>query len=130
MWLRGLNDPQRRALLGLAHNVVVSDGLLDPNEEQVMDELRAEMGLGSDVLADYIELDGLDRVFDSSRARSIALINLIRVGYADGAFEIEEECLLHELATQFAVDKPTFSRMEDWVRRYIAIEQEIQDFIA
>ena len=47
MWLSSLEPEQRKALLGLAHNVVVSDGLLDPNEEGMLDEFkRATVILG------------------------------------------------------------------------------------
>ena len=79
MWLRALSQEQQCALLGLAHDVIVSDGLLDPNEEQMMDDLRAEMGLGSDVEVDYLALDGIDEVFSTRRSRSIAMLNRGRV---------------------------------------------------
>ena len=39
MWLNDLNADQRRSFLGLAYNVVVSDGLLDPNHSPVLDAL-------------------------------------------------------------------------------------------
>ncbi len=43
MWLSALQPKQRKALLGLAHNVIVSDGLLDPNEEGMLDQFKREM---------------------------------------------------------------------------------------
>ena len=94
MWLYSLTTAQRRALLGLAHNVVVSDGLLDPNEELMMDQFRREMEFTPDTEVEYLELEGIEKIFDSSRSRRIALLNLIHLSYADGALEIEEECLL------------------------------------
>ncbi len=129
MWLRALSQEQQCALLGLAHDVIVSDGLLDPNEEQMMDDLRAEMGLGSDVEVDYLALDGIDEVFSTRRSRSIAMLNLLKLGYADGAFEIEEECFLRELARSFGLDDETFALMDNWVRRYLAMEREADAFM-
>ena len=41
-------------------------------------------------------LGGIAEIFDSRRARVVALLNLLKLSYADGAFEIEEECLLKE----------------------------------
>lgn len=129
MWLQNLEPPQQLAVLNLAHNVIVSDGLLDPNEERMMDALRAEMGIGSEVETRYIELDGLERVFPTRRARIITLINLLHLSYADGAFEVEEECFLKELARHFEVEDETFMLLDNWVRRMIQLEQELEHLI-
>ena len=120
MWLSSLSEQQRDALLGLAHNVIVSDGLLDQNEEDMMDEFKREMALKPDVVADYLELDGIDAIFDSHRVRTVAILNLLHLSYADGAFEIEEECLLKELARTFGMNDDEFGRMDDWVKRLVA----------
>ena len=65
MWLASLSDQQRESLLGLAHNVVVSDGVLDPNEEKMMASFRREMSLPDSLEVEYLELDGIEIVFDS-----------------------------------------------------------------
>jgi uncharacterized tellurite resistance protein B-like protein len=124
MWLDALTEPQRVALFALAHDVIVSDGLLDPNEEAMMERLRREMGLPADVQSQYIELDGIAGVFDSPRARRIALVNLIHLSYVDGALEIEEECVLRELADAFGVAEDEFTLLENWVKRLRALEEE------
>ena len=128
-WLSSLSERQRDALLGLAHNVIVSDGLLDPNEEDMLDEFKREMALKPDVVADYLELEGIDAVFDSERSRTVAILNLLHLSYADGAFEIEEECLLKELARNFGMDDDDFRRLDDWVRRLVALENEARQLI-
>ena len=92
MWLPTLLKEQQEVFLGLAHNVVVSDGLLDPNEEGMLEEFRQEMGLSSQFESSYTELEGIEEIFNTKRSRLIALLNLLRLSYADGAFEIEEEC--------------------------------------
>jgi tellurite resistance protein len=124
MWLRALNDDQRAALLGLAHNVVVSDGLLDPNEEGMLDEFKREMELHPATQSDYLELDGIERIFDSRKSRRIAILNLLRLSYADGAFEIEEECLLTEISRTFEIPDEEFLLLDNWVRRLLALEDE------
>ncbi len=129
MWLHSLTPKQREALLGLAHNVVVSDGLLDPNEELMMDAFRREMELAPETEAQYRELDGIDGIFDTHRSRSIVLINLLHLSYIDGAFEIEEECLLRELSELFEVSDSQFLLMDNWVRRLRALEQEAFSFM-
>jgi tellurite resistance protein len=124
MWLAALNDRQRIALLGLAHNVIVSDGLLDPNEEGMLDEFKREMGLHPGTQSEYLELKGIESIFDTRRSRLIALLNLIRLSYADGAFEIEEECLLKEIGRNFEVTDDEFLLLDNWVRRLLALEDE------
>jgi tellurite resistance protein len=129
VWLHALTEEQRRVLLGLAHNVVVSDGLLDPNEEFMLDAFKREMDLSPRTPSDYVELDGIERIFSTRRARTIALINLLHLSYVDGAFEIEEECLLKEVSRAFGVSDREFERLDNWVRRLIALEQEARSLM-
>ncbi len=124
MWLSALSSEQRQALLGLAHNVVVSDGLLDPNEEGMLDEFRREMELHPTAEAEYLELDGVGATFDTRRSRIIVLLNLLRLSYADGAFEIEEECLLKEVGRAFGVTDEEFRLLDNWIRRFLSLEEE------
>ena len=129
MWLSSLQPEQRKALLGLAHNVVVSDGLLDPNEEGMLDEFKREMELNPDVQAEYLELGGIEQTFDSRKSRVIALLNLLRLSYADGAFEIEEECLLKEVSRAFGVSDEEFLLLDNWVKRFCALEEEARNLL-
>ena len=48
MWLSQLSGEQQETMLRLAHNVIVSDGLLDPNEEGMLEAFRREMGVSAD----------------------------------------------------------------------------------
>lgn len=129
MWLSSLNQEQRDVLFGLAHDVVVSDGLLDPNEEFMMDEFKREMALRPDAVADYRELSGIEAIFDTPRVRAIAILNLLRLSYVDGAFEVEEECLLKEIAQAFGITDEHFMLMDNWVRRMVALEDEARRFM-
>lgn len=113
----------------LAHNVVVSDGLLDPNEEGMLNEFRREMELtSSDV--EYLELEGIDLVFSDRRSKIIAILNLLKLSYADGAFEIEEECLLKEICRRFGIQDDEFLLLDNWTRRLTALEEEAQTLMA
>ena len=129
MWLSSLKPEQRQALLGLAHNVVVSDGLLDPNEEGMMDEFKREMELNPALESEYLELEGIEQIFDSRKSRLIALLNLLRLSYVDGAFDIEEECLLKEISEAFGVSDDEFMLLDNWVRRLLALEREARGLL-
>ena len=124
MWLSSLSESQRHAALRLAHNVVVSDGILDPNEEVMLNEFRREMALKDVAELEYLDLDGIEEVFADRRSRMILLLNLCKLSYADGAFEIEEECLLREISKAFDFSVDDFSLVDNWVKRVCALEQE------
>ncbi|MCZ6618839.1 MAG: hypothetical protein O7E57_11970, partial [Gammaproteobacteria bacterium] len=76
--------------------------------------------------SEYLELDGIEQTFDSRESRFIALLNLLRLSYVDGAFEIEEECLLREISQAFDVSSDEFMLLDNWVRRLLALEREAQ----
>ena len=126
MWLSNLSKDQHQALIRLAHNVIVSDGLLDPNEEGMFDLMKKEMGIENSEEVEYLSLDGIETTFPDRKTRIIVLINLIRVGYVDGAFEIEEECLLRDLANSFDIELDEFELLDNWVKRLVALEKEAQ----
>ena len=125
MWLSSLSNVQRNALLGLAHNVIVSDGLLDPNEEDMLFELKREMGLSDVGELEYLELEGIQNIFENRRSRVIVIVNLLKLSYVDGAFEVEEECLLKEIARTFEISDQDFLLLDNWVRRHTALEDEV-----
>lgn len=129
MWLSTLSEAQRIALLGLAHNVVVSDGLLDPNEEGMLEQLRREMGIDAEHELEYLELDGISQVFTTRPVRVVALLNLLKLSYADGAFEIEEECLLKEISSTFGITDDEFLLLDNWVKRLVSLESEAESLI-
>ena len=125
MWLSSLSNDQRHALLRLAHNVIVSHGLLDPNEEDMLFELKRDKALSDVGEVEYLELDGIQNVFQDRRSRIIVVINLLKLSYVDGAFEIEEECLLKEIARTFDITDQDFLLLDNWVRRLTALEDEV-----
>ncbi len=127
MWLSALTDEQRSALIGLAHDVMVSDGLLDPNEEFMLDEFKREMALSGKSGVGEEEVSRIATTFDTPRTRRIAVINLLRLSYVDGEFDIEEECLLKQISEAFGIDRKEFQRMDNWVRRLVSLEVEAKD---
>jgi tellurite resistance protein len=129
MFLHELDDKQKEAFICLAHDVVVSDGELSAGERWMMDDLKREIGLSSGFEPHYMPIDGIGEIFDTKRARVATIIALIRLGYADGAFEIEEQLLLKEICATFEITESDFSIIENWVRRLIALEKEARAFM-
>ena len=128
MLLSLLTDEQKEAFFCLAHDVVVSDGDLTPGEQAMMEEMRREMGLASDFEPHYLGVEGMEQLFDTKKTRATVVISLIRLGYADGAFEIEEQSFLKLLCKTFEISESEFVLIENWVRRLIALEREANAF--
>ena len=124
MWLTQLSGEQQETMLRLAHNVIVSDGLLDPNEEGMLEAFRREMDVPADFQVEYLELEGISRVFSERKERLIVLMNLCKLSYADGAFEIEEECLINEIRKAFDVSEAQFDMLQGWIKRMTLLESE------
>ena len=124
MFLHELTELQKETFICLAHDIIVSDGILRADEKFMMEQLRREIGLSNDFEPHYITLEGIDSIFDTRSARIAVLLNLIRLAYADGAFEIEERFLLAEICQIFSIDSRLFALAENWVRRLIALEKE------
>ena len=55
---------------------------------------------------------------------------MIKLSYVDGAFEIEEECLLKEIARAFEISDTDFLLLDNWVRRLSALEDEANTFFS
>lgn len=130
MWLSSLTAKQRTALIGLAHDVVESDGLLDPSEELMMSEFKREMSLTSSEPTGHMDLEGIENIFHTKREQVIVLLNLLRLSYADGEFNVDEESLVKEIALAFEMEDEEFRRLDDWVRRLIEIELEARSMMA
>jgi hypothetical protein len=129
MFLAGLSQQQKETLMCLAHNVVVSDGLLSTGEELMMADMHREMNLDPAFEPHYLPLAGVESIFVTQRSRIVVLMALVQLGYADGAFEIEEQFLIRDLATAFGIVPQHMIRIENWVRRLIALQQEASDLM-
>jgi len=97
----------------LAYDVAVSDGVLRGDEQFMMTQMGREIGLSHDFEPHYIPTEGVGKIFDTHRARIAVVINLIRLGYADGTFEIEEQFLLKEVCRLFSFTNQQFAVIEN-----------------
>lgn len=130
MYLATLSQVQKEAFICLAHNVVVSDGDLAPGEREMMDAMRREMSLPEEVEAHYLPIEGTAEIFDTRRSRAIVIMSLVRLSYADGAFEIEERCFLDDLRKAFDISDEAFEEIQAWVRRLVALEHDAEALLA
>ena len=96
-----------------AYDVAVSDGVLRGDEQFMMTQMGREIGQSHDFEPHYIPTEGVEKIFDTRRALIAVIINLIRLGYADGTFEIEEQFLLKEVCRLFGFTNQQFAVIEN-----------------
>lgn len=104
--------------------------MLDPSEELMMSEFKREMSLTSSEPTGHMDLEGIENIFHTKREQVIVLLNLLRLSYADGEFNVDEESLVKEIALAFEMEDEEFRRLDDWVRRLIEIELEARSMMA
>ena len=121
----------KKALESIFHRHKINPALIEGDSFHRYDreDMRREMGLSDDFEPHYLNVEGTQEVFDTKRSRSIVLISLIRLGYADGAFEVEEQSYLNTLCSVFEISNDDFVLIENWVRRLIALEREANAFL-
>ena len=90
----------------------------------MLEAFRREMSVSSDFQIEYQELAGIEAVFSERKERLIVLMNLCKLSYADGAFEIEEECLINEIRKAFDVSEAQFVMLQGWIKRMMSLEAE------
>ncbi|HYE95290.1 MAG TPA: TerB family tellurite resistance protein [Rubricoccaceae bacterium] len=128
MRLHELSREQQRAFLILARQVVTADDRLALQEVERLDLLGREMGL-SDLPADAPDaVADANYLFETPKARTLALLNLLLVALADGALDEREYAVVRRVAAAFPVAEDEWMWMVDWARRYAALQGEAESF--
>lgn len=124
MWLMTLTETQREALIGLAQHLMHADDAVDPSEEFMLEDFRRQMKLFGNSGAPRESIEDLSVRFDTRLSRSVALLNLLRLCYADGTFGVEEESLMLRFAEALRFSDAEYRVIEDWVNRFATLEEE------
>lgn len=130
MFLHILNDRQQRAFLALAQRFVEADSHLSSEERNLLELMRAEMGLSFDDEIPSADTRELLQAFDTGQARAAVVLELLGVGHADEHFSPEESALLNEVAQSFGITPEKLARFDDWVQRQLALAREAEEFWA
>lgn len=129
MFLHLLDRAQRRELCRAAQHLVAIDDVVDLREEELLAQVRAELGfLDPDDLPlpprDLDDLlDGLE-VFESGEARSILLLELLVLVLADGEVEERELELLAAICRRVDVSRDAFARLRELARRVLDLRAD------
>lgn len=128
MFIAILTATERVAFAALAHALVHADGRLVEEEAAVLARLGIESGSAvPDPIA--MTLDEAIGEIDGDAARRAAMLELMGIGWADGALADAEAVLLDRIADAWGLDSSTRSAMIDWVARQVALVEEASALI-
>jgi tellurite resistance protein len=122
MFLSQLTPPQQDAFLQLAAQLVAVDGHFSVEEQVMLSELA--ISTVDWVPGEVIPIAELIEAFDEPRSQAAALLELIRLAYADGDYGTEERAFIASLAQRMAITGERLARMEAWVVRRLALMAE------
>lgn len=122
MFLSQLTPPQQESFLQLAAHLVAVDGVITPEEQNML----AQLAVGAEdwVPQTALPVASLVLAFDSSRSRAAALLELIGLAYADTVYAEEERAFIDDLARRMEISPARVSLMESWVIRQLALAEE------
>ena len=127
MFLHELSHEQRAAFLVLARQVIDADHRLAIQEVERLDRLYAEAGVEAEHAEAPLAVDGLMETFPTERSRVVVTLDLLLVGYADGALHETEETAIREIAARMGLDAGVWEHALDWARRLHQLVVEAED---
>ena len=129
MFVHLLSPIQKKAFLTLAKRFLVVDKKLRREETDELYDICLAMGCSMDDADTDIEDADLLALFDSSRNQAIAVLEMLRLAYADGEFTMSENNRIFAMTRAFSMDDDILAAMEKWVLKRLALDKEAQVFL-
>jgi hypothetical protein len=115
MFLKDLDDKEKKAFLYLAKKLVLIDNKLMASELSLLKNLSEEMGI---LVKDALEIDyinELNEIYKTKRSKMYILMELISLGYADNDFCVRENEFISGIANVLAISDKVLLTLEKWV---------------
>jgi uncharacterized tellurite resistance protein B-like protein len=129
MFLHELSNPQREAFLTLAARLMSADATLHDGELAIITVMREEVALPASWRPLTEPTEALLDTFDSEHARSIVIIELLRVARADRSIDSSELDFVRDAARQFGFGFSRIRALVRWLARYEALLEEGQQLL-
>ncbi len=130
MFLRLLNDDQKRALLVLGYHLVVSDHSVSEKEGALLDEvingLRTEIQVTPQQLHERPSM----KVFDSRAVRFAVMLEILTIAYGDNLFPEAESKMIANLGMELGFQGAELDRMREWAQRSAVLLEEAQNMMS
>ena len=129
MFLHHLSATEKKAFLTLAKEFILVDGELSPEEQNLIDIMKAEMGIHEGYPDGQISRDELFKLFTNRKSQIAALMEMQGLGYANMEYHVQEKAFVHEMADSFGVSEEELNQIDDWVVRQVALLYEANELM-
>ncbi|MCD7034185.1 hypothetical protein LRR81_08060 [Metabacillus sp. GX 13764] len=114
MFLDELQPEEKAAFLELASLIAKVDGKLSIFEHTVFKKYREEMGF-EEYQVKGLAIEEILHLFKDERSKNIVLAEILRLIYADGVFQEEEQESIRLIKQHFGFHPNEFKSLKDWV---------------
>ncbi|HEY9080424.1 hypothetical protein [Magnetovibrio sp.] len=114
MFLRVLNDDQKRVLVVIAHHLVVSDHSISEKEGDLLDELLNGLHTNVPVSPQQLYAKPSLDVFDTREVKIAAMLEILTLACGDNMFPDAESKMVRKLARDFGFTNDEFEQMKAW----------------
>lgn len=131
MLLMQLHSKEKFAFLELAHHLARIDGEFGENEQDVILEYCAEMGIEDMIEYDEntFDLDEVLKDFTTKKSQKILLLELMILVHADDKFHFKEEELVKKIALAFGINEVTVNHYSSWGKAVTALYKQGKLFL-
>ncbi len=127
MFLNNLSETEKKAFLTLAKEFILVDGVLSPEEEELVRIMKAEMGISEGFPEGEKSHQELFSLFNSRKSRISALIEMEGLGYANMEYHVQEKEFIKEMAETFGITADELDTIDEWVVRQVALLYEAHE---
>lgn len=127
-----LNHEQRKEFIKLVHHLANCDNHIHQKEKELIEHYLYETRLSYDDITFYedgIDFEKVRNIFKESRAKKIALFELIALSYTDSNLSSEEYDFIVKLSEILEIDKSELDKFIELGRRLLEIIEEINRLI-
>lgn len=121
------SSKQQSVFLGLAKQLIASDGNIAPKETALLETIQQQITAG--VTPSDVSLDTLNNVFECKKSKSSLLLELLGLAHADQDYHVTEKDFLNQVANACGVSENDLRDMESWVVRQLALVSETVQFM-
>jgi len=123
MFIENLNSKQQGALLYLADKTMRADGVLAPEQIEMIETLKIYCGSDAEKI-ENIEMNEISDLFHNNKEKVSLILELLGVAFSDSEYHEKEEEFIIEVSTSLGLEKTLLEDCETWVKRQLMLVKE------
>ena len=131
MFLRSLNNEEKKMFLDMAVYVSKANGIIEKSESDLLEQYCNEMGIASYDMSALCEINEIKEFFSnaSDSIKRVVTLELIGLGYVDGEFEEVENQMVRNFALGIGLSEEVYDELRRDIEEYTVILGIIQKHV-